>query len=186
MKQIITHEQCTRCRECCRFREDRQYFAPLFTDEEIEQIAATRAEMPTFTPYNESGTVQQIRLVRSQQQDTDYPYVCPFLDEDNYRCTIYEVRPFDCRVWPMLLHRRAGRPEVQLSHYHGDVCLALAEASEADLDAYKKAYKTLLHSESFQQFLRQYPDLIWEHEDNDTYQVIPLASITINPADATD
>ncbi len=107
MKQIVHHEQCRRCRECCRFRANREDFAPIFTDQEVEAIGAVRERdgkpMPTFAPFRSTTNILQIRLKPAEYDDPVYPFVCPFLDEENYQCSIYDVRPFDCRIWPFIV-----------------------------------------------------------------------------------
>lgn len=178
MKQLIQYEQCLRCRECCRFREDRQYFAPLFTASEIEAIRATREDMPEFIPYRNSERVFQVVLKRAEQPHPVYPYVCPFLDEDNYACTIYENRPFDCQTWPFLIHkvRQAGRTLV--AYFTGDVCLAMKEVEPADFEEYRAYFEALITSEKYLQLLRAHPELIWEHIDEGAYHTIIATDIT--------
>jgi Fe-S-cluster containining protein len=183
MKQIIQHEQCLRCRECCRFRENRQYFAPLFTESEIETIAETRADMPEFKKFQDSETVFQIQLTRSKMDDKDYPYVCPFLDEDQYTCTIYEERPFDCRLWPMIIHKIQQNGPTILAHFTGDACLALQEVSDEDFADYKEYFQKLATSPKFLQFLKKYPELIWAHEEDGDYRTIPIADIPIRDSE---
>lgn len=176
MKQIVKHEQCQRCRECCRFRADRQYFAPLFTKEEIEQIRQIRTELPEFVPYNEDRTVFQIKLNPAQIEDPIYQYVCPFLDEVNYACTIYDARPFDCRVWPFIVMREAGR--TILAHFTGEVCLALDEVEQSDFETYRDYFAALVTSEKFLAFVKAYPDLVWQHTSEGSYKTIHIKDIT--------
>lgn len=176
MKQIVQHEQCQRCRECCRFRADRQYFAPLFTQEEIDRIRAVRADMPEFTPYNERQTVFQIKLKQAEIDDPVYQYVCPFLDEVNYACTVYDMRPFDCQVWPFIVLQEAGR--TMLAHFTGDVCLALDEADQTDFEVYKDYFAALVTSEKFLTFIKTYPDLVWQHQSEGSYRTVVIKDIT--------
>lgn len=176
MKQIIKHEQCLRCRECCRFRADRLYFAPLFTQDEIESIRQTGADMPEFVPFQGSDKVFQIKLQPAQIKDPVYEYVCPFLDEANYVCTIYEQRPFDCQVWPFIVMREAGRKI--LAHFTGESCLALDEVDAADFAEYRDYFAALIRSEKYRDMLTRFPELVWEHQSDENYPTVPVLDIT--------
>lgn len=178
MKQLIQHEQCQRCRECCRFREDRQYFAPIFTEMELAAIQEVRPEMPEFRPFKGSDKVFQIVLTKSQDENSVYPYVCPFLDEEAYSCTIYDRRPFDCRTWPFLLQKVTQTGTSLLAHFTGDVCLALDEVSPEDFDDYKAYFQALVTSEKYVQFLKHNPELLWEHEEDGEYHTVPMQDMT--------
>jgi Fe-S-cluster containining protein len=178
MKQIVHHEQCKRCGECCRFRADRQDFAPIFTAGEIEAIRAVRGEMPEFVPFKDSDNIFQIRLVEAQQPTPHYPYVCPFLDEDNYACSIYDVRPFDCRVWPFIILKETETGEIRLAHFTGNACLAMQEVSPEDLSEYEAYMQEWVTSEDFLNFLREHPQLIWENSNDGRYMTIPSKDLT--------
>ncbi len=179
MKQIVSHEQCQRCGECCRFRANRQDFAPIFTAEEVEAIRAVRPNLPEFIPFKDSKNTYQIVLQPAKHPDPVYPYVCPFLDEDQYACSIYDVRPFDCRVWPFIILKIKETGEVQLAHFTGKACLALEEVSGEDFREYEQYMQQMVTSPDFLQFLREHPDLIWEHEGSDKYVTIPSKDVTL-------
>lgn len=185
MRQIVHHEQCQRCRECCRFRANRQDFAPIFTAAELDAIRTVTDSMPEFVPFKGSDNIFQIRLQKAKHDDPVYPYVCPFLDEDQYACTIYDVRPFDCRVWPFIILKLTETGAVKLAHFTADACLALEEASPEDFGAYEADMQHLVTSGSFLQFLRAHPELIWEHHDQGKYVTIPSKDITRLLAEAS-
>lgn len=178
MRQIVHHEQCMRCRECCRFRSNRQDFAPIFTADELAAIRQARKSMPEFAPFKGTANIFQIKLQQAKHEDPVYPYVCPFLDEDKYECTIYDVRPFDCRIWPFIVLKLTETGEVKLAHFTGDACLALQEVSPADFGEYEAYMQRLVTSPELLSFLRQHPELIWEHHDDGKYATIPSKDIT--------
>jgi len=187
MKQIVHHEQCQRCHECCRFRADRQDFAPIFTAGEVETIrqayevsprGASRP-FPEFVPFKATDNVFQIRLKKAEVEDPVYPYVCPFLDEQNYACSIYEVRPFDCRIWPFIILKVSDTGQIMLAHFTGNACLALQEVDPQDFDEYERYMEGLVTSEAFLNFLHAHPELIWEHDGQGRYATIPSRDITL-------
>lgn len=178
MEQIVHHEQCLRCNECCRFRADRQDFAPIFTVEELDTLRQTREFLPEFTPFKSTDNIFQIRLKKAEIEDPVYPYVCPFLDEANYRCTIYNARPFDCRIWPFIVLREPETGRVMLAHFTGSACIALDEVPPESFRAYEAYMEKLVTSAEFVQFLDQHPQLIWEHDGHGNYATIPSLDIT--------
>ncbi len=178
MKQIVHHEQCRRCRECCRFRANREDFAPIFTDQEVEAIRAVRQPMPEFTPFRSTTNIRQIRLKQAVHDDPVYPFVCPFLDEDNYQCTIYDLRPFDCRIWPFIIVKVRATGAIQLEHFTGDACLALQEVSPEDFAEYEAYMQELVAGADMLALLRDYPGLIWENDNEGRYTTIPSREIT--------
>ncbi len=186
MKQIVQHEQCLRCRECCRFRADRQDFAPIFTAEELEAIRAARSSLPEFVPFKQTENIFQIRLKQAVHPDPVYPYVCPFLDEDSYQCTIYDVRPFDCRVWPFIILKQTETGAIRLEHFTESACLALQEVSPDDFRDYEAYMQEYVASEEFVNFLKRYPDLIWVSDGQQgRYATIPSRDITHLLADSS-
>ncbi len=184
MQQIITHDQCKRCQECCRFRENRQYFAPVFTPDEVE---AARTAAPTvnatFKPVD--GDLFQIQLQPALYPDENYQYVCPFLDEAGYACTIYEVRPFDCRIWPLIILKIRETGKIMLAHFTGEVCLAMREVSEAELHTYTTEFARYVRGAKFIEFLKLHPGLIWEHHPEGGYITVSIDDLTALFAEKT-
>jgi Fe-S-cluster containining protein len=76
---------CSSCpTNCCR-----RFYAVLLPDEEEE------FGEHSFTISTERGPVKCVGARGGRP--------CPFLDSQG-RCTIYEKRPFDCRVWPIMMY----------------------------------------------------------------------------------
>jgi len=125
--------------------------------------------MPVFQRYKGSDKVFQVELKPSKVNVS--LYTCPFLDEDNYACTIYEKRPFDCRVWPFLFSKGKNPNSTIVACFTEGWCLGLREAKEEDSAAYQQYMTSLLTTEEYLQLIRDYPELIWEHKGKDIFQV---------------
>jgi Fe-S-cluster containining protein len=138
-------------------------------DVEIEAIRQTGREMPAFQPYKGSDKVFQVKLKPSKVDAS--LYACPFLDEDNYVCTIYEKRPFDCWAWPFLFSKGKNPNSTTLACFTEDWCLGLREAKKEDFTAYQQYMTSFLTTEEYSQLIRDYPELLWEHKERDTFQV---------------
>lgn len=82
---------CTRCGACCTG-------APGYVwvnADEVEQIADYRGEM------DEAVRLKFVRLVGTALSLTERPNGdCIFYDREGKGCTIYPVRPRQCRTWP--------------------------------------------------------------------------------------
>lgn len=98
LPQIVPSELCLTCDVCCRFPERESVLRPFFTAEEIEQAIAHGAA-PEHFPDPGGG---RIRLVPHPHGEG---YLCPCFDRATQHCTIYPVRPLDCRLYPIALMR---------------------------------------------------------------------------------
>ena len=86
-EQAFARIDCTRCANCCKT------MPPGVTDEDVERIAAhlgmsREAFVAAYLEVDKEEGGYRMRAVP-----------CPFLGADD-RCTIYEVRPEDCRSVP--------------------------------------------------------------------------------------
>ncbi len=83
--------QCTGCGNCCSGDPGVVWV----NQEEIEQIAAYTGMTETELRLRNTRRVgRQISLTERDNGD------CSFLDKGSRRCTIYPVRPIQCRTWP--------------------------------------------------------------------------------------
>jgi len=97
IKQFVPQEYCLKCKGCCRFKEADSAWSPCLLDEEIQDlldknipavyISGTRKIMPVSNPKEEG-------------------FVCPFLGMQDNKCRIYELRPFECQLYPFLINLR--------------------------------------------------------------------------------
>jgi hypothetical protein len=102
LPQVVPSERCLRCDVCCRFPEKESPLRPYFTDEEIAWAVARGVPAAAFPDHAGS----RIDLVPHPQGEG---YICPAFDVTTSRCTIYDVRPFDCRLYPFaLMHPPKG------------------------------------------------------------------------------
>lgn len=88
---------CLACAACCK------NYSPRFKTPDIKRIAK-------HLRLKESEYINQYLILDHEGDYVTPKQPCPFLGEDNY-CSIYEVRPSDCRRFPytdedVLLKRR--------------------------------------------------------------------------------
>ncbi len=82
--------QCTRCGNCCTGPPGVVWV----NDEEIEAIAAHRGELPAHVYTVYTRPFDRDRSLREKPNGD-----CIFYDRAQ-GCTIYPVRPRQCRTWP--------------------------------------------------------------------------------------
>ncbi len=92
--QIVTPEQCAACRGCCRFSEPQSDWSPrLLPDDAIGLLKA-------FPDGAWRAGSDRIAL-RACAGD----HACAFLEASSHQCQTYASRPFECRLYPLLLSR---------------------------------------------------------------------------------
>ncbi len=169
MKTITKSEDCLKCRECCKFENSELYFSPLFTDKEVEEIKKKFGNVEYFMEYKGSKKVFQIKMLKSEKGF----YVCPFLDEEAHLCRIYEIRPFDCKLWPFMLARVKGKEGAYVVCFDKCLCKGLEATPAREFDEYKEYITNLLKSEQYAQLIKSYPELIWDY-DPDTFEICQI------------
>lgn len=93
-QQAFQIVDCTRCANCCRT------MTIVFSDEDIERIS----QHLNMTTQEFIDKYLELELELEDDYDPKGYYKarqqpCPFLGDDNL-CTIYDVRPTDCREYP--------------------------------------------------------------------------------------
>lgn len=109
-QEVFACTNCLKCANCCKTT------GPLFTQKDIERIAAHLKIKP-------GKFVEQYLHI---DEDNDYvlnTLPCPFLSENNY-CGIYEVRPKACREYPHTDDSKMHR-HLQITVKNVEICPAV-------------------------------------------------------------
>jgi len=122
--QLVPSRVCFTCDVCCRFPEADSFLRPYFTAEEIQRAVAAGVD-PAHFPDPAGG---QIRLVPNT---TGTGYLCPAFDPVTSQCRIYEVRPLDCRLYPLAVMWNEDRSRIVLGW--DTKCPFLREASRFEV-----------------------------------------------------
>lgn len=117
LKTLLNHEYCSRCRECCIFRDADGVWTP--------RVAPAEAvELGQVSGLGRDILVSPDRLKIERSPEGNR---CLFLDLPGYRCTVYPSRPSECQLYPFLLS--AEKDGVQL--YVHIACPFFQEKGEA-------------------------------------------------------
>ena len=107
INQWVSQDVCLACRGCCRYAERDTVWAPMFLCEEIHRVVRNgRLPAVLFSHAQISVGGDGVRI---QLEPSDGGFVCPALEPATNRCHIYDLRPFDCRLYPVLLVHQGQR-----------------------------------------------------------------------------
>lgn len=100
IKQFVPSEFCLNCRNCCRFRDEKSVWSPCLLDEEIQVLLEHKI------PPAAISLDRRLLLIPDPCGEG---FICPFLNNQDNKCRIYKIRPFECALYPFLLNMRNGR-----------------------------------------------------------------------------
>ncbi|OQW35397.1 MAG: hypothetical protein A4E19_01090 [Nitrospira sp. SG-bin1] len=157
LPQLVPDSACFRCDVCCRFPEADSFLRPYFTRREIREAVA-HGVADSFFP-DKSGA--QVDLVKNPNGDG---YLCPAFDPTSGRCGIYDVRPLDCRLYPLVLMWDASGREVLLGW--DSKCPFMCDASSSAIREYGEQVATFLLDEATIETIAAHPRLIGRFQDD--------------------
>lgn len=101
IKQLIPQEVCLNCRCCCRFASPDSVWLPCLLDEEMQNFV-DRAGIPAVS----ISADKRIVPVANPAGDG---FLCPFLNPQDNKCRVYNMRPFECQLYPFLINLRGKK-----------------------------------------------------------------------------
>lgn len=85
LKQLIPSEYCLNCKGCCRFTEKESVWTPHLLKEDINTIKKKNIQLKHNTGENN--------------------YYCSYFRNSDNTCAIYDMRPFECKLYPFLINK---------------------------------------------------------------------------------
>jgi Fe-S-cluster containining protein len=98
IKQFVPQDVCLKCQGCCRFKKADSVWTPCLLDEEIQNLV-DKADIPP-------ALLSLDRRIRPIDNPQGEGFICAFLDIQHNKCKIYELRPFECQLYPFLISMR--------------------------------------------------------------------------------
>jgi len=171
----ITCDSCANCKICrdicCYYGKNEQECSPIFTKENAEKIEKKFGKK-IFKPFENSKRIFQLKLIKSKKPSI---YICPFFDEETKKCTIYNLRPLDCILFPFTLVRRNGK--IYLGIVNEKMCPPMKNVTKEDIENAKKILIKKIKKEKIGDVFRKYPDLILDYENVALLEKIDLDKI---------
>lgn len=173
LPQLVPDTACFRCDVCCRFPEADSFLRPYFTRSEINDAVA-HGVPESFFP-SKSGS--QVDLVENPIGEG---YVCPAFDSKSGRCGIYDVRPLDCRLYPLALMWDLSGREVLLGW--DSKCPFMHDAPASTIREYGDRAATFLEDEAIVEAIVTHPRLIGRfQEDVVVLKALPHLTVRLVP-----
>lgn len=142
LRELLSKEDCSKCRLCCQFQEDELMDAPTFTEDEKKYVIENIDSKINFI---KKGEIYQIELNREKNNI----YKCPLLTP--HGC-ILENKPFDCESWPYYVMKKDDDYVITLSND----CPIMSKMDEEKLKLFiDNKFKDIAI-----EIIKKYPDMI--------------------------
>jgi len=162
IKQFIPQEFCLKCQGCCRFNQEDSIWSPCLLDEEIEILLKHGLPPSLITPH------KKIRVVSFGKENI---FICALFNAEENKCKIYEFRPFECQLYPLLINRKGKEVFLAVDLK----CPFVKENLQQPVfKEYAKDIADLFHSPQGQSILSSNPQIIQEYSE-----VMSLSEIKI-------
>lgn len=92
LSDLLTREDCAKCRICCEFGDEDMWEVPVVSDELATKLEEKFPDME-FSIYDSN------RIMGVVPESEPGLYLCRGLDREK-GCILGELKPFDCRIWP--------------------------------------------------------------------------------------
>lgn len=154
IKQFVPQEFCLKCRSCCRFKESDSVWSPCLLDEEIQALL-DKKDIPL-------ASISIDRRIQPITNPGGQGFICPFLNSLDNKCGIYDLRPFECQLYPFLINLRNGKVLLTVDLNCPYVCEKINSREAKDYIAYLCG---LLNSPERLKILKNNPQIIQAYEE---------------------
>jgi len=166
-ESMVPSELCLKCDICCRFPQAESSLAPFFTEQETTRALDAGLSLASFEG-RKSGKIHLVPfpsdVVSPGHQEG---CICPAFDPRSQKCSIYDVRPFDCRLYPFALMRKPNDDGIILGI--DTKCPFIRDSQNAGIiDYYGRELIKLLKSSPYQEMFNENPGLIGPYQDDVT------------------
>lgn len=99
LSSILSKKDCAECKFCCSFRRKSLWETPVFTKGEVEKLLELYPDVK-FRSVGSSSFTFDISA-NYKTDDSEEEAACPFLDSKSGCILPPELKPFDCKIWPL-------------------------------------------------------------------------------------
>jgi len=153
IKQFVPQEVCLKCQGCCRFREQDSVWSPCLLDEDIQNLLDRKIPPATLS------LDKKIVPVPNPQGEG---YLCAFLEAPANKCLVYDIRPFECRLYPFLLSLRNRKIYLTVDL---NCPFAKDKINSQEFKDYVKYLSDFLNAPAQLELLKENPHLLAAYED---------------------
>ena len=119
LSAILDKSTCATCKFCCSFRRTSLWETPIFPAADLEKLRALNPQARFRKAGKDSYTFDLSDSYKTTDAAEEAP--CPFLDPSR-GCTLpQDLKPFECKIWPL----RAVRTQESISVALTPTCPAI-------------------------------------------------------------
>lgn len=108
LKNILSGNDCAKCRICCVFDKYDIWETPVVDDELYSKVMAAYPE----TEFISKGNSRIFKCLT--ESEGGELYYCPMLDKSS-GCRLGDEKPFDCRIWPYRIMELNGAQVISIA-----------------------------------------------------------------------
>lgn len=132
LSSILAKSTCAACKFCCSFRRQSLWETPIFgnlTMQKLKELYPSARFRPAG-PSGQSYTFDLSSAYKTTDPEEEAP--CPFLDT-NHGCSLSpELKPFDCKIWPL---RAVHQPDDTIAVALTPTCPAINKVPQEKVQA---------------------------------------------------
>lgn len=153
IKQFVPSGVCLKCKGCCRFRDMNSVWAPCLLDEDIQNL------LDRDIPSAAISIDKRLLPISVEGEET---YLCPFLDTGENKCKVYDIRPFECQLYPFLLSVRNKKINLTIDL---NCPYASEMVNKKEFKDYMEYLTAYLNSPTQVELLKENPHILQAYED---------------------
>ncbi len=156
LKQFVPSEVCLKCDGCCRFKEPGSVWRPRVSKDEAQNTKRPDLLTKIFTKER----VDSKGFLKTTACKGEEHFCCSFFNPKENTCTIYQHRPFECKLYPFVMTKKDSRPvlSVHLTCPHIE-----RNRHSPDFEIYTHDLKGFFARADVKNFLESNPELFGEY-----------------------
>ena len=112
LSPLLKKSDCATCKFCCSFRRQSLWETPVFDKETLQELQRLFPQAK-FRPAGEGQSSWTFDISADYKtDDQEEEAVCPFLNSQNGCALPPELKPFDCKIWPLRVVRLPDSKEL--------------------------------------------------------------------------
>jgi len=157
LEQFVPSRVCLSCDGCCRFKEPKSAWRPKITKDEM--TAMKKPDLLSVIYSKEKVEVKTGHL-KTVPCESGGHHFCTFFAPQTNTCTIYDVRPFECRLYPFVLVKEKDKVVVSAHH----ACPYVQEKKDSEeFQKYAAYLKKYFSQKEIVDFVKRNPTLAGEY-----------------------
>ncbi len=153
IKQFVPQEACLKCQGCCRFKEMDSVWTPCLLEEEVQDLI-DKDIPPAY--------INMQRKIRPVPNPKGEGFVCAFFEAGSNKCKIYQMRPFECQLYPFLINLRNKKVVLTVDL---NCPYAKENMNKKEFKEYVNYLSAYLDSPKQLEMLKDNPQIIQAYED---------------------